>query len=247
MMPSMYVDFSGLFHQSSKDRSAQGRIHIPLDSSTYPAEWSVISYKEYPRMEQLALDTATRSDTVFGTIAARESRRDFARRPLSNTTMSTLLKYSCGLMPDNGRGYHRAQPSGGGRYPIEVYPVFFAASDIPAGVYHYNVKDHALECLWKRTFSTHDVAPFFSHPWAHEASCALFITGVFARNQIKYGERGYRQILVEVGAITQNVYLTATALNLSCCSIDGVYEPAIEKLLDIDGVNESMISSIVLG
>lgn len=242
------MDFSQLFHQSSKDRSGKGSVSIPLDSSLWPAEWSVISYKDYPRFGKISLgNTRSRAD-LFSTLRKRTSRRDFSKKPLTTGDISALLKYSCGIMEEKNTTHHRAQPSGGGRYPIEVYPVVFVGSDkIPAGLYHYNIRRHALDVLWRRAFTDADVGTFFTYPWARNASLALFLTAIFNRNQMKYGERGYRQILVEAGAIIQNIYLVSTALGLKCCAIDGVREPNIEKLLDVDGIAESVVVSVVLG
>jgi len=167
---------------------------------------------------------------------------------LSKDRLSTLLKYACGIVSEAGAGHHRAQPSGGGRYPIEVYPVVFAgSSEIPSVFYHYGVKRHELDVLWQRAFTKEDIAAFFTYPWAQDATLGLFLTAVFNRNQMKYGERGYRQILIEAGEIVQNIYLVSTALGLQCCAIDGVREPDIEKLLDVDGITESVVVSLVLG
>jgi len=244
----MYIDFSSLFHQSSKDRSGQGSVRIPLDKGEWPAEWSVISYKNYPRFEKIPLGNAPVTGDLFDAIRKRASQRDFSRKPLSKDQLSTLLKYACGIVSEAGAGHHRAQPSGGGRYPLEVYPVVFAGSDeIPAGLYHYGVKRHELDVLWQRAFTKEDIAAFFTYPWAQDATLGLFLTAVFNRNQIKYGERGYRHILVEAGEIVQNIYLVSTALGLQCCAIDGVREPEIEKLLDVDGITESVVVSLVLG
>ena len=244
----MYIDFSQLFHQSSKDRSGQGSIRIPLDKAKWPAEWSVTSYKEYPRFEKISLgDKSKAVGDLFDVMRKRTSQRDFSGKPFTKNQLSTLLKYACGIVngPD---GEHRAQPSGGGRYPLEVYPVVFAGSDeIPAGLYHYGVKRHELDVLWQLAFTKEDIAAFFTYPWAQDATLGLFLTAVFNRNQMKYGERGYRQILIEAGEIVQNVYLVSTALGLKCCAIDGVREPDIEKLLDVDGITESVVTSLVLG
>lgn len=246
----MYIDFSSLFHQSSKDRSGRGNVKIPLDQSLWPAEWGTISYKEYPRFEKIPLDETRPFEDLFGTLRKRTSGRDFSKKPIVARDMSTLLKYSCGIMErkDKRSSYHRAQPSGGGRFPIEVYPVVFAgSSEITAGLYHYDVKNHQLDVLWKRAFTREDISALFTYPWAQDATLALFLTAVFDRNQMKYGERGYRQILIEAGAIVQNIYLVSTAIDLKCCAIDGVRELNVEKLLDVDGVTESIVVSLVLG
>lgn len=243
----MYIDFSRLFHQSSKDRLGKGRVRIPFDSSLWPESWKRVEYKEYPRFDAMPL-LDTKSGNVAAAIASRASKRDFAQRPITIEQLSTLLKYSCGITRTDGEKKLRAQPSGGARYPIEVYPIVFVGTDAyPAGVHHYNVRDHSLEVLWRREFSKDDIAQLFSYDWAQGASIAFVLTAVFDRNQRKYGERGYRQILIEAGAIVQNAYLLAQEMGLSCCAIDAVNEFNIEKLLDIDGTTESVVCSFLIG
>ena len=223
-------------------------MRIPLNSDEWPEEWKIVPYKEYPRLEKIMLESKKPQGGLFESISTRKSARDFSGKNLSLTEISTLCNYSCGKVSGADESGHRAQPSGGGRYPVEMYLLFFTqAKGIEPGVYHYNVKAHALDVLWERPFSSEDIGKLFTYPWAQEASVAVILTGVFERNQMKYGERGYRQILIEAGAIVQNLYLVTTALGLKCCAIDGVHEPAIEKLLDIDGITESALCSLVLG
>ena len=75
----------------------------------------------------------------------------------------------------------------------------------------------------------------------------LAITGVFDRTQVKYGERGYRYALLEAGHVGQNVYLATQALGLGCCGLAGTRDLAIEELLGIDGVTESLLYTLVIG
>ena len=162
--------------------------------------------------------------------------------------LATLLQYSFGFVQEEGKASHRAQPSGGGLYPIEMYPIVFSGTDeCASGVYHYDVEAHALESLWERPFLETDIAEFFSYPWALKTSVALVMTSVFDRNKKKYGPRGYRQILIEAGHIGQNIYLVGESLGLKCCGFDGVNERALEKLLDVDGYSESVVYTILIG
>ena len=39
----------------------------------------------------------------------------------------------------------RAYPSGGARFPLEIYVFLFKCKDLVSGIYHYNVLDHSLE------------------------------------------------------------------------------------------------------
>ncbi len=245
----MYIDFSSLFHQSSKDLRDKGRVNIPLDPSTWPPEWTTIYYKSYPRSPKIKLSPrAPLSGDYSEILRKRHSTRSFKQQPVDKEKLSQLLLYSCG-MAERGRDYPaRAYPSGGARFPIEIYPVVFSGNkDIPSGVYHYNVKEHELDVLWQRPFTKAQIADLFTYEWIQNASFALIMTGVFWRNQIKYGERGYRYVLLEAGHISENVYLTATALDIGCCAMGGMKDNNIERLLDIDGITESVVHSLILG
>ncbi len=242
-------DFSKLFHQSSKDLQGGGSVRIPRDESLWPEEWKTIYYKTYPRFEKIALPVTTPTADFFDLIRGRRTDRRFAKNALTSEKLSTLIKYSCGITAEHEEwNPRRAQPSGGARYPLEVYPILFSpAGDIPAGMYHYDVKAHALDVLAQRSFASNDIAPLSSYEWVQNASCLLVITAVFWRTQRKYGERGYRYAMLEAGHIGQNVYLASMALDLKCSGLGGTLDENIEKLLDIDGINESVVYGLVIG
>jgi SagB-type dehydrogenase family enzyme len=243
----MYIDFSVLFHQSSKDLVDKGRAYIPKDSDAWPIEWKQIYYKTYPRLSKISLSREPIHADYEDVLKRRHSNRDFTSRSLSKKELSQLLLYSCGLL-DTEQNNSRVNPSGGARFPIEVYPIVFSGNnEVPAGVYHYDVKNHSLDVLWSRKFSPEDISKLFVYDFVHTASCALILTGVFSRDQMKYGERGYRYILLDAGHISENVYLTGTALGLKVCALGGSLDENIEQLLDIDGVTESLVHTIIIG
>ncbi len=247
----MDIDFSKLFHQSSKDHP-KGHPPIPEKYDDWPEEWRTTYYKAYPRLPKIDLDYEQPKADFFDLIKKRQSRRDFTRAPITKRELSLLLKYSCGNMGEMGEGrYRRAQPSGGGRFPIEVYPIIFRSDPVTdglkSGLYHYNVKDHQLDVLWDRGFSDEDIGHIFTYPWVKNAAVGILMTSVFWRNQNKYGERGYRYVLLEAGHIGQNIYLVCEALGLKCCALGGTRDENLEKLIDIDGVTESVIYGFAIG
>lgn len=242
------TDFSKIFHQSSKNRT-KGHPVIPMDSRDWPEEWKTTYYKTYPRLLKIDLTDNPPSADFFDLIKKRESRRDFTRTPIAKNELSLLLKYSCGNIRQlEGGQNRRAQPSGGARFPIEVYPIIFrSGEDLKSGLYHYNVKAHKLDVLWDRQFSDEDIDNLFTYPWAKGAALGIVMTSVFWRTQQKYGERGYRFVLLEAGHIGQNIYLISEALGLKCCALAGTYDENLEKLIDIDGVTESVVYALAIG
>lgn len=245
----MYMDFSGLFHRSSKDLSGGGTVRIPADETEWPKEWGTAYYKTYPRSPKVQLPTTEPSADFFHLVRMRHTDRRFRKEALSPEKLSTLLKYSCGITREHPDwNPHRAQPSGGARYPIEAYPILFNnAGNILAGVYHYDVQGHQLDVLKEHAFLRDDIAHLATYPFVQDASMLLILTAVFWRTQMKYGERGYRYVLHEAGHIGQNVYLTSMAQSLKCCGLGGTRDENIENLIGIDGIDESLVYALVVG
>jgi len=239
------IDFSQIYHQKSKQHEM-----IPADSSLWPEEWKTIYYKTYPRLPKIKLEHKEINFDLFRALKNRASRREFTRESLAKEEISLLLKYSCGIngtLPGSGDS-KRVQPSGGARFPIEMYPVIFrSGGEFKAGLYHYDVKNHQLDVLWRRDFADEDIMNLFNYSQMKEAAAALVMTAVFSRTQNKYGERGYRYILLEAGHIGQNIHLVCEALNLKCFALGGTKDENLEKLIDIDGVTESVIYAFAVG
>jgi SagB-type dehydrogenase family enzyme len=246
----MYIDFSKLFHRATKDIHNDTAAYIREDASKWPETWKAIFYKVYELLPKIALSKAlpAHDPGLFSTIARRKTAVAFSGAPISRDELSTLLRYSCGELPQDGASTHRAQPSAGPQYPVETYVlVLRVGTDLPAGVYHYNIRDHTLERLSGKQFAKADIEGLFAYSWVHDAAVAVLLTGVFARTAVKYGQRGYRYMLLEAGHIGQNVYLVSEALGIKCRGMGGSYDMALEELLAIDGEHESVLYTLVLG
>jgi len=241
------IKFSQLFHQYTK------RFYriIPRDSSLWPDEWKTTYYKTYPRLPKINLSHTERDFDLFKAIIKRSSEREMSGGEINLDELSILLKYSCGITHRTKEGDgRRAQPSGGARYPIEAYCLVVKPGEgLKPGLFHYNVKEHCLDTLWEKTFNKEDLDKIATYEFVKDASLIIFLTAVFWRNQNKYGERGYRFILQESGHIGQNIHLLSEALNLKCCALGGfrISDEQIEKILDIDGVTESLVYTAVIG
>ena len=64
---------------------------------------------------------------------------------------------------------------------------------------------------------------------------------------MKYGERGYRFMLLEAGHIAQNALLAANALGLGACPFGGFIDDDLDRLLGIDGLDEVSLYLIGVG
>jgi SagB-type dehydrogenase family enzyme len=156
-----------------------------------------------------------------------------------------LLYYSAGLKTKKiNKHVGRFYPSAGARYPLELYIVSLN-SQLPRALYHYYPKEHGLEKMW--LYNENQIALCFDQDWIKKASIILLISAVFKRTTTKYGDRGYRHVLIESGHMGQNIYLISSALNLSCCSIGGFFDLKLNRLLEVDGVEEAIIYAFAIG
>lgn len=218
-----------------------------LDPQKWPREWKEVQFKAYPRMKEIILPSPKFfPGTTFQKILfQRKSGRSFTDKPITSDKLSNLLYFSAGLKSPKAPWLaNRFYPSAGSRYPLEVY-LLCLNCEIPKGLYHYYLKNHSLELLLK--FDKFSLTKYVNQAWAKRAACFIIITGVAKRTTVKYGERGYRHMLTEAGHLGQNFYLVGSTLGISCCSLGGYNDMQMEKLLDIDGQRESIVSVLVFG
>jgi SagB-type dehydrogenase family enzyme len=251
-------DISNFFHKITKNKKFTSP---PLEPSAWPQEWKTIYFKEYPRMPRIDLKPYLKplpEIPLWKLLLSRKSRRNFNDKPINISQISNLLYWASGirnlekhLEKKDWQSSYRFYASGGGRYPLEIYPlVLKGEGELRPSLYHYNVKEHILENIWDRDFLKYEkewLEGALSYPWSRDAAVILFITAVFWRNQIKYGERGYRYILQESGHLGQNLYLVSETLGLQCCALGGFAEEEVERVLDIDGISESCIYTFAIG
>ncbi|MBM3712971.1 MAG: SagB/ThcOx family dehydrogenase, partial [Actinobacteria bacterium] len=174
----------------------------------------------------------------------RKSSRIFTKR-LSLSQIGTLLYYSSGINKNKHFNEpYRFYPSAGARYPLELY-IISLRSNLPSGLYHYYVKNHSLEVLLR--MEKFDFNKYLLQKAFNKCSVLIIITAVFQRNLMKYGDRGYRYILIEAGHVGQNIYLLSSALNLNCCAVGGFVDDSLNNLLHIDGLHESVLYVFAVG
>lgn len=211
---------------------------INIKLKEWPLVWQKQFFKSYPRFSKVNLKEPKPENYLEQCIAKRESLRNFRCKQISLSKLSRLLKFSAGIVNPK----HRAYPSAGARYPLEVYLILNGCPK--RGVYHYNVKSHCLELLIPGNFSKF-IQKITTQDFLKKASAIMLISAVFPRSEIKYGTRSYRYMLFEAGHLAQNVHLLATSMGLKCCAIGGFIDSELDKLLDLDK-RESVIYMIGL-
>ncbi|MFD1640343.1 SagB/ThcOx family dehydrogenase [Halohasta litorea] len=221
---------------------------LVADSALEPASTADQStdtiYKTYRRAETVPLgDTA--DSPLLNSLQQRASYTGSTeRRPITDTELATLLEYSYGEIRATERGEpRRPVASGGARYPLELYPIVVDSPDIEAGIYHYNIRDGALELLQQGDYSD-----WIRDTWtwigdADPVSAVVVITARPARSAERYGEMGYLFAAVETGAVIQNLQLVATDLGIGSRPHNGLDYRALRQQLRLRS-DEYLMSTV---
>jgi SagB-type dehydrogenase family enzyme len=180
-------------------------------------------------------------------ISRRTSRSFDPVAPLPLEMLARFLAFSCGRIAPMMMGgllspaYHRAVPSAGARYPVEVCLVASRVIAIPAGAYAYDSERHLLE-LVRPGFFAEAVADWaLNQPWIARASVVFVLVGDPARIQERYAARGYRYMLFEAGHIAQNLYLLGAAYGVCVQATGGFMDDALSSLLALDDTGRQVL------
>ena len=215
-----------------------------LDFSTKPA-----TYKTYPSAERVELPTpeVREGPGLWEVLRTRRSVRAYTQDPMSLEDLSQILWATQGLTASAGDHGLRTSPSAGALYPIETYLSVNRVENLQPGLYHYDVEKHALEKLKEGDFSAEVKAGALDQQIAERASVVFIWSAVFQRSKWKYLQRAYRYVFLDAAHIAQNLALAAQGLGLGSCQIGALYDDDLNKLLDFNPEEESVIHMSSVG
>jgi len=254
--PIVDVSVSELFHENSKhhrsDRAVVDRIMAALGSPVLQGIMAT-AFKQYPSARKIALsrDFPPALATFDQAVLGRRSLHEFGSEPLGWDQFSKLIQFGGGItgtgdLPYGERQHFRAAPSGGGLYPVEMYVFALHIETLPAGIYHYYPVENHIELLSERDYSAELKTVTFASE-VGQAGAVFALTGIPLKSRLKYGERGYRFMLLEAGHIAQNLLLTANSLRLAAFPIGGFIDDELDRLLRIDGLDEISLYLVAVG
>ena len=231
-----------IFHQSSKLKKlsiiSKAELLYSIKKNKYFKAY--VRFKEFflPKINQLSAIPKDQNPIINNNYPRSKKNCQLPLRKLS-----VLLQRSVGLVNIDNSKYKRAYTSTGKIYSLEIYLIPLKTS-LPIGLYHYYIPNHSLEELLLLNIS--ELKAYIPNLSFKNISCVIFITDVFNRSTVLYGDRGYRYSLVEAGQVAQNFYIYSNALNHQIRIIDQFIDDNVNKLLDIDGRSESVISILAI-
>lgn len=185
-------------------------------------------------------------------IMSRRTCRSFGPEAIELSKLSKLLFLTGGVTAkqETPMGFVRelrAVPSAGALYPIEIYLGVRNADGVAPGLYHFAPREHALEQLRKGDPTAALARACHYRESLEQAALVVVFAGVLERTKRKYGERGYRYVLIEAGHTAQNLVLAGAALGLGCMNVCGFFDQRLNDLFQLDGVEETALYVAYVG
>jgi SagB-type dehydrogenase family enzyme len=239
-----------LFHENSKTSRFEAQRPAELVVAQMQELYDSLPYDGFPEID-LPHELSQMSQTLTQAIVDRVSSRAMEPVSLSLTELGTLLYCAYGVTRSNENSIYprpfRTAPSGGGLFPLEIYFHTTRVNGLKSGLYHYNALRHKIYHLRDGDFSLDVSEGLVQKEIAVDASVVFFLTAMFDRSIFKYGDRGYRFILLEAGHVAQNLNLVANGLRLGALNIGGFFDRKIDHFLGLDGVTHSTVYMVATG
>ena len=244
---TLYHENSKLFPALAREMSEAFAVS-PFE--LYLASRGLKQYSDAPRVRLPAV--GKRGNSLSQALRTRRSARELDA-PITLRELSTVLAESfepTAVVRSEVFEVDQALrpwPSAGGLYPLDIYVIARNVTGLEPGLYHHNSLTSELERLDARPPEDVLRDGFFWQEFLVEAAAVVILAAVFERTVAKYGERGYRLVLLDAGHAAQNALLTAEQLGLPSVAVAGFNDDALAADLGLDGVDEAVVHTVALG
>lgn len=212
----------------------------------------VYLYEHNKTQVTVDLDTPN-TESLDELLEKRETCRNFdCHKSITKYTLSKIMhrvwRVKKRYVLENGLEIvHKTSPAGGGIHATEAYLLIRNVDDIKPGIYHYIPTRHALEMLSELSISEIDECikqAVAEQEWFYNAAVYVIMTARFDRLFWKYRNhsKAFRVCNLDVGHLSQTLYLCATDENLGVFISAAINEKQIEEFLFIDPVKEGIIA-----
>jgi SagB-type dehydrogenase family enzyme len=139
----------------------------------------------------------------------------------------------------------RPVPSGGSLYPCELYLLVGPQGCFPAGIYHYDAAHHALDILRSGDYSS-VLRTSLAYSGDSLSTYTLLLSCFFWKDGFKYGAFSYRLQGLDCGALIAQSEIIGSHYGLEAAVHYQFLDRAIDELLGLDPLHESVYTVINL-
>ncbi|MFD1295881.1 putative peptide maturation dehydrogenase [Lysobacter gummosus] len=192
-------------------------------------------------------------DNEFDRLLARRATcRNFdAARALSQPVFARMLQRVFAAqaqvrIEDDTVFLKKHTPSGGGLHATEAYLIVRNVEGVAPGLYHYHPTEHALEPMPPpgQPLAEFALCALAGQHWFADAPVLAVLAPRYARSFWKYRDhaKAYRALVLDVGHLSQTLYLSATEQGLGAFVTSAINEVDIEQAFGFDPLVEGPLA-----
>ncbi len=167
-------------------------------------------------------------------IKKRSSAHHFVRASITIEELSTIL-YFLGKVPV--------------LYNFPAYFTYIVASEVEGldnGIYLYHPSKHQIELLKKGTFRGDISYLTLAQDAVFNCSVSIFFSVDF-KDIDTFSNRGYRYAHLNVGMLSECIYLTSTTLGLATRGIGNFFDDNINNFFNVRVPHENVLGGVIIG
>jgi nitroreductase family protein len=170
--------------------------------------------------------------------ARRTAARSFGAKTIPSAALAAIL----------AAAHHRVGRSfpAGREMPIELALLAWRVSDIPPALYRYDGTAHGLALQGPAPSAAEAATMLRQEEFACAATLVLAL-GDLESALARYGDHGYRLMLLEAGAALQRAWLAAVCVDLVGCLFEGLFPRPLSMLAGPVVADHSPLLALAVG
>ena len=240
------------------------RGRVMMEPADFVPDWLDKPRKQkfYPDAVRVPMPRAAGGADASGTTAAAFTANDGEQLGDDLSDLAEMLLHSYGLIgrrlgiqanTDLGglpryvdAGWSRGTASGGGLYPITIYYVAGADSQLASGIYHYSPMHHAFQRLLTGDVTAQIRGALATHQ-EREAGGGYFVLGLkYWQNAFKYNSFSFHAVTMDLGTVLATWTMWARARGRRLSADLWFDEAEVADLLGVDNDEEAIYAVVPL-
>ncbi len=221
------------FHDATKLVPSEARV------STVGAREPIVDPAIHPNIDGVELPSvAAPRSLVHDVIRSRRSAEGFGPGPVSIEQLASILQIAAGN-PELERAAG-----------VAIYVIAHRVTGLEAGVYRYASNRARLVPVRKGSFAKEMRAACLNQQNAETAAVGFAMAAALGAGdlgRLGLGDRRYRDVLVESGAIAQRIYLAAEAVGLGARNLAAFVDDRFNEMLRLDRIHHFALHLTMLG
>jgi len=215
----------------------QKKINPPLFQQPYPDDAELI---DLIPPEEFTIG----NEPFLDLVNSRMSRRKYTEEPLLLEELSFLLWCTQGIkrVLKSGLGVKRTVPSAGAKSPFETYLVVNRVEGLEPGLYRYISFTHQLMFIKQIDDAEMKMGELaHNQKFVGRASVIFYWTAVPYRTEWRYTILSHKFIAVDLGIVSQSLYMACEAINLGTVAIGYYEQNKLDKLFELNTEEEFVV------